>query len=95
MPFVRYFVCIVAAALASALLGAGFACLVAAVSPEFVRGLFHPEPGDVVRFAAAVGMIWGVFLGALTMAFCLFLATVHYVVDVVRKRNTPEQPSGG
>src|SRR5262245_26140036 len=90
MLFVRYFVYIVAAALASALLGGAFACLVAVVSPEFVRGLFGPEAaGDVVRYSAAVGMIWGVFLGAGAMAFCLFLATILHVVAAIWKRNEP------
>jgi hypothetical protein len=53
----------VAAALIASAVGGLFACAVAFVSPEFVRGLFVPPPdASLVRYAAAVGMIWGVFL---------------------------------
>jgi hypothetical protein len=86
MTFVRYFLYILAAALASAALGGAFACLVAVVSPEFVAGLFAPgRVTGVVRYAAAVGMIWGLFLGAGAMAFCLLLTTVQQVARAFQK----------
>jgi hypothetical protein len=87
MLFVRYFLYIVTAALGSAVLGGAFACTVALVSPDFVRALFAaPRDSDPVRYAAAVGMIWGVFLGAAAMGFCLFLTTVQYVAGLFLKK---------
>lgn len=88
MLFVRYFLYIVTAALGSALLGGAFACLVALVSPEFVRTLFAaPRDADPMGYAAAAGMIWGVFLGAAAMTFCLFLATVQHVAGLFLKKH--------
>src|SRR5881409_2285346 len=65
MTFLRYFLYVLGAALLSAVVGGVFASVVALVSPEFVKGLFSP-PNDasLPRYAAAVGMIWGVFIGA-------------------------------
>src|SRR5438094_9544816 len=83
MLFLRYFLYIVVAALGSAVLGGAFACFVALVSPEFVRSLFAtPRDADPVRYAAAVGMIWGIFLGSAAMGFCLFLTTAQYVAGL-------------
>src|SRR5207247_2995539 len=72
MTFLRYFLYVLGAALLSAVVGGVFASVVALVSPEFVKGLFSP-PNDasLPRYAAAVGMIWGVFIGAGVMGFCL------------------------
>jgi ABC-type uncharacterized transport system permease subunit len=87
MTFIRYFCFIVAGALASAALGGAFACLVALVSPEFVGGLFAPPGGaSLVRYAAAVGMIWGIFLGAAVMGFSLFLVTAIQVVRLIKRK---------
>jgi len=43
MIFLRYFFYVVAGALASSLIGGAFACLVALVSPEFVKSLSRPR----------------------------------------------------
>ena len=52
----RYFLYIVAAALGSALLGGAFGCLIAIVSPEFVKGLLSPaSESSLIRYAAALG----------------------------------------
>ena len=58
------------------------------VSPEFVRGLFTP-PHDtsLVRYAAAVGMIWGVFLGAAGMGLSLFLVTAVQVARLLKRKS--------
>jgi hypothetical protein len=88
MMFVRYFLYILAAAMGSALLGGAFACLIALVSPEFVQGLFTPvSEAGLVRYAAAVGMVWGLFLGSGVMAFCLFLTTVQQVAGLFKKES--------
>jgi hypothetical protein len=92
MKFVRYFLYILAAALGSTLLGGAFACLIALLSPEFVKGLFGPVADTgLVRYAAAVGMVWGLFLGSGVMAFCLFLTTIHEVAGVFQKESKTDE----
>ncbi len=71
---IRCFLMILGAALLSAVIGGLFAAGVATLSPEFVGGLFGPQAKDVVRYAAAVGAVWGIFLGAGAMAFALAVA---------------------
>src|SRR5262245_53614676 len=92
MTFIRYFFYILAAALLSAALGGGFASVVAAISPEFVKGLFTPPEGaSLPRYAAAVGMIWGVFIGTAVMGFCLGLVTVVQAARVLAKRKDADE----
>lgn len=72
-----FFVFIVVGSLLSALLGGAFGALVAAISPDFVRSVFSPEAGaSITRYAFAVGMIWGLFIGASVSGFTCFLAAV-------------------
>ena len=88
MTFIRYFCYIVAGALISSLLGGLFACVVSVISPEFVRGLFSPSAGtSLSRYAAAVGMIWGIFLGTAVMAFSLLLVTAVQVAKLLKKKS--------
>jgi hypothetical protein len=88
MTFLRYFIYIVAGALASSLLGGLFACAIALLSPDFVKGLFSPSAeANLPRYAAAVGMIWGLFLGAAVMGFSLLLVTVIQVAKLLKKRS--------
>lgn len=85
--FLRYFIYILIAAIVSSGLGCGFATLIALVSPEFVADIFpRAVAAGTVRFAAAVGMVWGLFIGTGVMAFCLLLATIHRIVDAFRNR---------
>jgi hypothetical protein len=92
MTFIRYFICIVAGALVSSLLGGLFAALVSLISPEFVRGLFVPPEGaSLARYAAAVGMIWGIFLGTAGMGFSLLLVTALQVARVLKARTEEKQ----
>jgi hypothetical protein len=88
MTFLRYFIYIVAGALVSSALGGIFACVVALISPEFVGALFGRDGGGpLVRYAAGVGMIWGVFLGTVAMAFSLLLVTLVHIARVIRKKS--------
>jgi len=88
MTFFRYFLYIAAAALASSVLGGCFAWVVAFISPDFVKGLFSPSAGaNLLRYAAAVGMIWGVFLGAAVMGFSLFLVTAIQIARLLKKKS--------
>jgi hypothetical protein len=83
MIFLRYFLYILAAAILASIVGGVFASIVALISPEFVKGLFAPPDGtSLTRYAAAVGAIWGVFIGAGVMGFCLGLMTLQQVAKV-------------
>jgi hypothetical protein len=94
MTFLRYFIYIVGGALASSAIGGMFACIVALVSPEFVGSLFSRETGgSLVRYAAGVGMIWGVFLGTVAMAFSLLLVTLVHIARVIKKKTDAQDPS--
>jgi hypothetical protein len=91
MTFLRCFAYIVAGALASSAVGGIFACVVAVVSPEFVASLFgHGARGSLVRYAAAVGMIWGVFLGTAAMGFSLLLVTLLQIARVIKKKTAAQ-----
>jgi hypothetical protein len=96
MTFLKYFLSIVGGALAASVLGGVFACVVALISPEFVATLFSREAaaagGSLVRYAAAVGMIWGLFLGTAVMAFSILLVTLINAVRIIRKKNDAQQP---
>ena len=74
----RFFVLILAGALGSSLLGGFFGAVVAAISPEFVRGIFgHDADGDALgERAFCLGMILGLFIGAGAAAFACALATL-------------------
>jgi hypothetical protein len=94
MSFLRFFISIVCGALASSVIGGIFACVVAFVSPEFVSSLFGREvSGSLVRYAAGVGMIWGIFLGTAAMAFSLLLVTLIHMARVLKKKSDEQNPS--
>lgn len=94
MTFLRYFIYIVLGALASSALGGVFACVVVGISPEFVRSLFsRAADASLGRYAAGVGMIWGLFLGTIVMAFSLLLVTLVQVARIIRKRS--DEPKVG
>ncbi|MEW6356004.1 MAG: hypothetical protein AB1696_06755 [Planctomycetota bacterium] len=73
---IRNFALILAAAILSAALGGGFGALVAVLSPEFTKECFFTKVENIVRYAAAVGMIAGLFIGAGAMAFGILVAAV-------------------
>jgi len=92
---IKSFLCVLVAALSSAVLGGLFASVVALVSPEFVRGLFTPEGSEsVVRYAAAVGMIWGLFLGTGVMGFVLLVAALYRLAKALEARRSGGGASG-
>lgn len=76
IAYLRSFSLIVGAALVSAVLGGLFGAGIALLSPEFVAGLFAPVAGSLTRYAAAVGAIWGLFIGAGAMVFVIGAAAV-------------------
>jgi len=67
--------------------------VVALISPEFVGSLFGRDvAGSVVRYAAGVGMIWGIFLGTAAMGFSLFLVTLIHIARVIKKKSDAQTP---
>jgi hypothetical protein len=95
MTFLRYFLCILGAAILASVIGGGFASIVALISPEFVKGLFSPPYGsNLPRYAAAVGAIWGVFIGAGVMGFCIGLVTLVQIARVLNDRKKDEDGQG-
>ncbi len=88
---IRYFLAILCAGLASAFLGGGFGALVAMISPEFVRELFYVREGvSVTRYAFAMGMIWGLFIGAAVGGFSVFLSMLAKFLKI-RKGSDGEE----
>jgi hypothetical protein len=90
---IRYFLYVLGAAILASLVGGLFAALVATISPEFVKGLFMPEEGaSLTRYAAAVGAIWGVFIGTGVMGFCLGLVTLVQIGRFFTKKKPDGDP---
>lgn len=87
--YLRNFLLILAAGLVSAVLGGLFGAGIALLSPEFVSGLFRPEAGNLTRYAAAVGAVWGLFTGAAAMAFGMGVAAI---ANWFRPKSRSEEP---
>ena len=89
---VGFFIIILVGSLLSALLGGSFGAIVAAISPEFASSLFETEAGQSLgRFAFAVGMIWGLFIGAAVSGFACFLAAIIKILRIRFEYNKAKQ----
>jgi hypothetical protein len=89
---IGFFVIILVGALLSSFIGGAFGALVAAISPEFVTGLFsHKDEAGIVRYAFAVGMIWGVFIGAAVSGFACFLAAIVKILRIRFEYNKAQE----
>ncbi len=74
---IRYFLIILGVSLFSSVLGGGFGALVAVISPEFVKEMFYTKDGvNIVRYSLAMGMIWGLFIGAAVGGFSALLSVL-------------------
>jgi hypothetical protein len=92
MTFLRYFLYVLGAAILASVIGGVFASVVALISPDFVKGLFSPPAGaSIPRYAAAVGAIWGVFIGAGVMGFCLGLVTLVQIARIFTKKKGEDE----
>lgn len=87
-----FFLVILLGALLSSFLGGLFAWIIAAISPEFVSGLFSlaKEEGSVGRYAITVGMIWGLFIGAAVSGFACLLSTLLKLIRLRIEHSTPK-----
>ena len=75
--YIRNFFMIVAGGMVAAVLGGLFGAFIAWLSPEFVGSLFCERSAThLVRYAAAVGAIWGLFIGAAAMGFGMLVAAI-------------------
>lgn len=93
MSFLRYFLYVLGAAMLASVVGGTFAAILGVISPEFVKSLFSPPEGtSLPRYAAAVGAIWGIFLGTGVMGFCLGLVTLVHIAKLITAKG-PEQSS--
>lgn len=97
---VGFFVVILVGALLSAALGGAFAAFLGAISPEFVKSLFGAaagKGGSPARYACAVGMIWGLFIGAGVSAFACLLSAILKILKIRLefKREQEAGASGG
>jgi hypothetical protein len=90
------FLIILGSSLLSAVLGGLFALLVALVSPEFVSNLFFMDQQDgVSRYAASVGLIFGLFIGAAVSGFACLLAVVLRLIRLRIDLALGRKPEGG
>lgn len=82
---IGYCAIILFGSLLAALIGGGFATLIAFVSPELVTGIFSLDPvsSSVPRYAFAVGMLWGLFIGVGATCFACGLSAL---VQIIRLR---------
>ena len=89
---IGFFVIVLVGSLVAAVVGGIFGAVVALISPEFVGSLFGTEK-HLARYAFAVGMIWGVFIGAGASCFACFLAAVVKIFRFrfERKMEIPEK----
>lgn len=84
MNFWRFFGYTVLAAVLAAALGGLFGGAVSLVSPEFVRSMFSPPlDAPILRYAVAMGMVWGLFLGAAVMVASLFIDSLHHLAAAI------------
>jgi hypothetical protein len=72
---IGFFVIVLVGSLVASVVGGIFGAGIALISPEFVGSLFGTEK-HLVPYAFAVGMIWGVFIGAAVSGCACFLAAV-------------------
>ena len=80
---VGFFLTILFGSLLAAVVGGAFGAIIAKISPDFVTGLFSPKAGTgIVRYAFAVGMIWGVFIGAAVSGFACLLAALIKILKI-------------
>jgi hypothetical protein len=94
----RVFLLILVAALGCAALGCGFGWLVGTLSPEFIALLTQPTPvDDPQRLGAALGLVFGLLIGAAAMGFGLLVEAFRTWVNrikpsrEVRPNQTPDQ----
>jgi len=90
-----YFLIVLAGSLVASAIGGGFAAVIALMSPQFVQGLFslQPEDGSIVRYAASVGMIWGLFIGVAVSCFACLLTAVVRIFRLRVEHRTGEKAS--
>jgi hypothetical protein len=78
MGLFREFFLIVAGGFIGSALGAGFGALVGWVFPDFVVGLWRPDPVDSpARVGGGMGMVSGLLIGSTAMVAGRFLGAIR------------------
>jgi len=79
MGLFREFFLIVAGGFIGSALGAGFGALVGWLIPEFVVGLWRPEPVDSpARVGGGMGIVCGLLIGAAAMVAGRFVGAIRH-----------------
>ena len=82
---IHFFLIILVGAIGAAVIGGCFAAVIGLLAPEFVTDLFggfQEELPHPVRYATAVGMIWGVFIGAAAASFSCALSVIIRLIKL-------------
>jgi len=88
MGLFREFFLIVAGGLIGSMLGTGFGALVGLLFPDFIIAMWRPEPiGPSVPLAAAMGMVLGLPIGAVSMAAGRMIDAVRWWAGIGRTPN--------
>jgi hypothetical protein len=87
---VKYFAAMLVGSAVAGIIGSVLGIILAAISPELVKGMLYTETEAIVRYSAASGLIWGFLLGGVGMGFCIFVSAltsaIRYRVDKLGER---------
>ncbi len=73
---VKYFAAMLIGSAVAGGLGSVLGIILAAISPELVKGMLYTETEAIVRYAAGSGLVWGFLLGGVGMGFCIFVSAL-------------------
>jgi len=73
---VKYFAAMLVGSAVAGAFGLTLGIILAAISPELVKGMLYTETDEIVRYAAGSGLVWGCILGGVGMGFCIFISAL-------------------
>ncbi|MEM7792624.1 MAG: hypothetical protein AAF546_14560 [Verrucomicrobiota bacterium] len=82
---IHFFLIILCGSIGASLIGGGFAAIIGSLAPDFVSDLFGGYKEELpypIRYATAVGMIWGVFIGAAVAGFSCALSVALRLIKL-------------
>jgi len=80
---IAFFLIIFIGSIASSIGGGVFGAVIAMISPELIGNLFAPEAkAHLTSYSFAVGMIWGLFIGAAASSFACGLAAILKIIKI-------------
>jgi hypothetical protein len=79
----KFVVIIFIGSVLAAVFGGLFGLIISVISPEFMNGISGQSAlSDPSRFAFALGMIWGLFIGLAVSGFSCLLAVVIKIIRI-------------